>query len=244
MKCIYLFIFTLYPMAIFSAELSLDGKISCVRPTEATRETVSGQVCNMQPSVKLPMRARSFLDLSQLNDRSKGTCSDFISRIPHGINDDELIQIDLFKLHREGKLPLLVQLPVIQKLEQGCAQLCELGNFQGLYKPTKFGIALKYARKNGNSTGPFVPDGFAPVVRAEAPWFIVVGNEGDAAPCMDGRPTVLEFGAPLASLALHYGGYIGFSTDKITQNPGYALIDIAPEDVANAPKCAPFKCEE
>lgn len=234
-------IFTTHASISFGNILDLRNKINCVSRAEKTIESLTGTRCSSSQKIKLPNMAKSVLDLRGFSDRQRGACPDFLSRIPYGVRTEDLLSIDLFKLQAERKLPLLIWLPQVTVQSASCKKLCDLANF-GVEKPTQFGFAVKIKRQS-EPFGPAVPKGFVTVIRVSSPWYYVLGNEGSASPCMDGRPSVLEYGAPLAAIAGAYNDIFGFSTDQLSNNIGYALIDLVPEKDLESPRCAPYKCE-
>ncbi len=225
-----------------SPGIPLDGKISCVAKDEPTISSIAGRVCDA-PNIPLPLIAREFLDLSDMNEKSPGTCGDFFSMKPHEM---PIVEINLLKLHRENKLPLLIKLPKVNQQSADCAKLCELGNNEpdSFYKPTTFGLAARFIGEPDKHLSPHLPKGYAVSVRVQKPWFYLVGEEGDPNACMDGRPTFHEFGGPLAALTGVFGKGLGFGTSVLTNENSYALIDIHPTHLEFwVDHCAPYRCD-
>lgn len=229
-------------MTLFLALLTA-SQLTCVADNEPTYLFDNGKGrCADSPQLDLPI-ATAAMDLSNFTDDSPGSCKNFRSVLEIPAHKRSLVPFDVKKIKEAGGFPLLIKLPIVKSQSLDCKQVCHLGESEPAYQPTSLGIAFKYIRYPEYS-GTHLPDGYTLTFRAEKPWFFVSGNENDSTPCMDGRPTILEYGEPLSCHTVGFGDGFGLATAKITDKFGYAIIDLVKvSDLKNVGGCCPYRCK-
>lgn len=235
--------FILFCLFSYFGGFNAHSSLSCVDRAEPMYhffdEGLTGHCSQNNNFLSLP-RERSVLDLTHINESSsEGTCGEYLKP------DDQrnYIELDLYDLYIKEKFPILVKLPIVKKQSQACKEVCYLGEQQnpGTYQKTFFGISfhLKETPFQGR-----VPRGMVLAFRAQSPWFFVTGNEVEPVSCMDARPTINEFGKPLACGSIYYGNGFGFATPEETTEVGYVIMDLIPkESLGDFSWCCPYRCD-
>jgi hypothetical protein len=194
---------------------------TCVGAEEPTYQPYTNEVpqvpiCEDPDRLPLPQQAH-LVDLSQTASGDPGTCGPFLA----AMREPPAIEASL-------GFPQVLRLPALLGADAGCASLCDLGP-----ETTAFGLTVVYLG---------LPRDVLLTIRVPSPWFLVIGDEHSPTPCMDGRPSVLEYGKPLAC-ATTWGNHIGFAT----ADPGAPSVDVLvdaidPRALPTTPVCCPYTC--
>lgn len=209
-------------MLLVGFETLAKAQVTCVKDTENIYRPINENgvpLCREPLPLAIPTEGR-IIDLSHYRAGDPGTCGSYF-------RSTQTVEID-----PALGFPLFIKLPVVNQRDLDCAQFCELGESSPGYDKTNFGIAFALKNElNGHQRL---------IVRAPAPWYFVMGNEGFDTPCMDGRPTVLEFGKPL-NCAVSYSARFGLATKDMAPAGGYVSVDVVPlENVTDS--CCPYMC--
>jgi hypothetical protein len=194
----------------------------CVTPDEPTYQPYSRgaeqvPLCSDPPRLSVPTEA-ILIDLSGTNAESPGTCRS-------GGDLAAPIAID-----PALGFPQALRLPAIHEADPACAELCTLGP-----EATAFGLTVSYPERAQDKRF---------VIRVPAPWYFVAGNEHAPTPCLDGRPSVLEYGKPLACAAT-WGHYFGFATADPRAPSVDVIVDYVDQDSLGEQDtllCCPYTC--
>ena len=196
---------------------------ACVAEGEPTYQPFSNEppqvpLCEDPDTLPLPTQAY----LVDLSDAVAGgglaTCG------PHFLDGREApIPIDA------ASGPLVLRLPALAAADPACASLCG-----DVPEPTAFGITVVLPEL---ATGDRLL-----AIRVPAPWFLVIGNEHSPTPCLDGSPSALEYGQPLAC-AITWGDHIGFATADTSAPSVDVVIDAIEPGAVATPMCCPYHCD-
>ena len=171
----------------------------------ATSEPIylRGDRCDAAPEIAYPNEG-CVLDLRGHRAGDAGTCGS--ERAAGSVA--ELVGAPIAVTR--ASLPMLVQLPE-GRTDATCDALCR---GRGAPAPT-FGVRLRFDAR--------VDERWL-TVRVEAPWSSVAGDEGSPSLCLDGYPSVLEFGQPLACVYT-FGDEIDLVTTSLNPPPARVVID-------------------
>jgi hypothetical protein len=193
---------------------------ACVGKDEPTYQPFTDDlpqvpICADPDVLELPTEAH-LIDLTAV-DLGGGTCGAFLA-----------FAEEPYRLPSDLPFPHVIRLPAAAP-DAACGTLCDL-------TPTAFGLTLEYEKG-------FIQGDVVLAVRVPPPWFLVIGNETAPTPCLDGRPSILEQGAPLAC-ATTFGRHLGFATAEGDAPSVDVVVDvISPSAVPNTPQCCPYACE-
>lgn len=204
-----------------SSSSGVSVAFQCVSETEPTRQPWSNDIppqplCVNPTSIPLPTIAVA-IDLSSIGRGSDGTCSDgFLA----GTETPTEIDASL-------GFPQVLKLPAVQGRDPACDDLC-------VFTPTSFGLTVNYLN---------LPLYTALTIRVPAPWFLVIGNEHSPTPCLDGGPSALEYGKPLACVSTG-GNHVGFATADALAPSVEVLVDAMPfAELPQPTECCPYTCQ-
>lgn len=174
-------------------------------------------LCDDPTSRPLPEFAY-LIDLSGVDADSPATCG------PAFLEGAEAPM----RIDPDAPFPQVLRLPALTGPDAECAALCDV-------EPTAFGLTVEYELPDPD------PAERVLVVRVPPPWFLVIGNEGSATPCLDGRPAVLEYGKPLAC-GKTFSPYLGFATSDPAAPSVDVVVELLPSELASGPCCA-YTCD-
>jgi hypothetical protein len=177
--------------------------LPALTPVAANEQLYPG--CSVAPVPLVPFPTIGCtLDLRGLRAGDNGTCGDELAtRGPSPA--EEFVGKPIVLL--PTNLTLVIQLPQGAGNDAACATLCNDDTGFSVRFEIDWALRPKFT-----------------VVRVDPPWYFVTGNETDPTFCFNGKPSVLEFGLPLACI-FTYGSNFSIATKDPNPPPSKVVLE-------------------